>query len=225
MKRFPDLVICEQCDSVYRRRTLARGEVTRCQTCDAVLYRATPLDLDGWLALTLTAAIVFLIANLCPVIRISLGGLHSEATLWQSALALTHGPSAPIAVPTALAIIIVPGLQIALLGWVLVHARAGRRAPGFENALRWLVLLRPWSMVEVAFLGILVAVVKLTSVVEVVPGPGIWATAALMLLVTLIANRDLHGLWELTDPRRSGPSSEPSSEPPSARPAMRPRTP
>ena len=201
MKRFPDLVICEQCDSVYRRRTLARGEVSRCQTCDAVLYRGTPLDLDGWLALTLTTAIVFLIANLCPVIRISLGGLHGEATLWQSALALTHGPSAPIAVPTALAIIVVPGLQIALLGWVLVHARAGRRAPGFENALRWLVLLRPWSMVEVAFLGILVAVVKLTSLVEVAPGPGIWATGLLMGLITLIVNRDLHGLWDYTEPR------------------------
>lgn len=199
MRSFPDLVICEQCDSVYRRCALAPGQIARCQTCDAILLRPDRLDLDGWLALTLTAAVVFLIANLTPVIRISLGGLHSEATLWQAALALARGDSAPIAIPTVLAVIVVPGLQIALLGWVLLHARAGLRAPGFERALRWLVALRPWSMVEVAVLGILVAVVKLTSLVEVAPGPGIWATAALMVLLTVIANHDLHGLWARTD--------------------------
>ena len=204
MKSYPDLVICSQCDAVYRRRPLATGELARCQTCGAVLFRANRLDLDGWLALTLTAAVVFIIANLYPVIRISLSGQHNEATLWQAAWALAQGPSAPIAIPTALAIIVVPGLQIALLCWVLIPARSGRRAPGFAPCMRWLLALHPWSMVEVAFLGILVAVVKLTSLVSVVPGPGIWAMALLMGLLTVIANRDPHGLWDRLVPLGAG---------------------
>lgn len=203
MKTFPDLVVCEHCDSVFRRRTLAPGGVAHCGTCGAVLYRAGRLDVDRWLALTLAAAIVLVIANVCPVIRISLQGLHNEATLWQSAAALAHGPAAPIAVPTALSIIVVPFLQIGLLGWVLGHARLGRRAPGFAQAMRMLVALRPWSMVEVCLLGILVAVIKLSSFLEVAPGAGIWATAALMVLITLIANRDVHWLWEMTEETRA----------------------
>jgi len=199
MRTFPDLEICEHCDSVYRRRELAPGEFARCATCEAVLFRGRHLDVNGWLALTLTTAIVFLIANLYPVIRISLQGQHSEATLWQAAMALTYGPAAPIAVPTALAVIVVPGLQIALLGWILVAARDGRRAPGFAAVMRWLAMLRPWSMVEVAFLGILVAVIKLTSLVEVAPGPGIWATGLLMVLLTVIAHRDIGVLWAETE--------------------------
>jgi paraquat-inducible protein A len=198
MQTFPSLVICEHCDAVYRHRQLAPGEVAQCETCGAVLWRASRRDVDRWLALTIAAAILFAIANLCPVIRISLKGLHNEATLWQSAAALAHGPGAVIAVPAAMSIIIVPFLQISLLGWVLAHARFGRRAPGFAPAMRMLVALRPWSMIEVCVLGILVAVIKLSSLVDVAAGAGIWATGALMVLITVIASRDVQGLWELT---------------------------
>lgn len=199
MKIFPNLVVCEHCDCVYRRHALAPDEVARCERCEAVLYRASRLDVDRWLALTVAAAIVFAIANVCPVIRISMQGLHNEATLWQSAAALAHGPAAPIALPAALAIIVVPFLQIGLLAWILVHARIGRRAPGFARAMRMLVAIRPWSMVEVGLLGILVAVIKLSGFVQVAPGAGIWATAGLMVFLTLIANRDIAGLWEMTE--------------------------
>lgn len=203
MNTFPNLIVCEHCDSVYRRHALTPDQVAHCARCDAVLYRAGRLDVDRWLALTVAAAIVFAIANVCPVIRISLQGLHNEATLWQSAAALAHGPAAPISLPAALAIIVLPFLQIGLLAWILVHARVGRRAPGFARAMRMLVAIRPWSMVEVGLLGILVAVIKLSGFVEVAPGAGIWATAGLMVLLTLIAHRDIHWLWEI--PERAPP--------------------
>ncbi len=199
MQTFPTLVVCEHCDSVYRRRTLDGDQVARCEQCSAVLYRASRLDVDQWLALTVAAAIAFVIANVCPVIRINLRGLHSETTLWQSALALAHGAVTPIGVATAMMIIVVPLLQIALLVWVLAFARAARRAPGFAWSIRLLAMLRPWSIVEVGVLGMLVAVIKLSSFVRVVPGPGIWATATLMVLITLIASRDVRELWEQTD--------------------------
>ena len=199
LKTFPEWVVCEHCDSVYQRIALANGQVARCERCLAPLYRASNLDTERWLALTIAAAIMFMIANLCPVVRISLQGLHNEATLWQSAAALAHGPAAPIAVPAALSIIVVPFLQIALLGWILVFARRKRRAPGFATAMRMLVVLRPWSMVEVCMLGLLVAIIKLSSFMEVAPGPGIWAMAVLMILITIIANRDIHWLWEMVE--------------------------
>lgn len=199
MKTFPALIACEHCDSVYRRPDLALDEVARCERCDAVLYRARRLDVDRWLALTVAAAIAFAIANVCPVVRISLQGVHNEATLWQSAAALAHGPAALIALPAALAVIVVPFVQIGLLAWILAHARAGRRAPALARAMRILVAIRPWSMVEVGLLGILVAVIKLSGFVQVTPGAGIWATAGLMVFLTIIANRDIHWLWELPD--------------------------
>ncbi|MBN3744321.1 paraquat-inducible protein A [Burkholderia sp. Se-20373] len=200
MDTFPALIACEHCDSIYRRRALAPHEVARCQRCSAVLFRSSWLDIDRWLALAIGAGVVFAIANLCPIMRISVQGLHSEATLWQSALALAKGYAAPIAIPTALAIVVVPFLQIATLIWLLAFARAGRRAPAFGPLMRLLVALRPWSMIEVGLLGILIAIIKLSSIMQIVPGAGLWATAVLMVLIPLIAGHDARRLWDWVVP-------------------------
>lgn len=197
MKSFPELLICSHCDSVYHRPRLAPGEAVRCTRCREILLRQSVLTLDQWLALTLGAAIVWLMANCYPLVGVSLKGLHNEVTLWQAALSMGHGSWAAIAVPAALAAIVVPSLQIVMLAWVLLYACRGRRAPGFATVLRMLLLLKPWSMVEVALLGVLVSAVKLSSLVQIVPGPGLWATAALAVLLMLIAHRDLSDLWQL----------------------------
>lgn len=198
MRTFPHLIVCRDCDTVYRRPRLAPGDTARCETCEATLHGASRPDVEGWLALTAAAAIVFAIANVCTLIHIDLHGMQSEATLWQSVMALAHGAAAPFAVLTALAVVVAPFLQIAVLTWVLAYARAGRQAPGFAPAMRLLAALKPWSMVEVALLGVLVSIVKLSGFLKVVPGIGIWALAASMVLITLITRRDVQSLWELT---------------------------
>ncbi|WP_092947140.1 paraquat-inducible protein A [Roseateles sp. YR242] len=190
---------CEHCDTLYRRPQLAGNEVARCEVCNAVLLRANRLTLDQWLALTVAAAITFLIANFRPVVLINFQGAHNESTVWGAVIALAQRPTAPIAVPLALTLIVVPLLQISSLLWVLGFARTGRRPPGFELLMRLLVGLRPWSMVEVCLLGILVAMIKLSDVVAVTLGAGTWAMAVLTALIAIIASRDMHWLWDLVD--------------------------
>lgn len=195
MKPCPHLMICGECDAVYRRRSLAPGEVAHCTECHATLRNESNLNIDRWLALTVAAAIVYTIANTCPVIRVTLRGNSSETTLWQATVALAHSAAAPVAVPVALSVIAIPILQIALLGWILIHARFDHRAPGFAAAARLLSALRPWSMVEVALLGVLVAAIKLSGYLSVIPGTGAWAMAALMVLLIPITHRDTESLW------------------------------
>lgn len=199
MQIFPTLVICEHCDAVYRRPTLAPGEGVRCEVCGMLFHRMGRMDVDHWLALTLAALVVYVLANFCPIISIGFKGLHNDATLWQCAAALAHGPATLIAVPAALAVIIVPLMQMLLLGWVLLYARRHKRAPGFRMAMRMLVTLRPWSMIEVALIAILVSVIKLAGFLQVIPGVGLWATAALTVLFTLIVAPDVRPLWDLTE--------------------------
>lgn len=192
----PRPVICEHCDSIHRRDELRRDEIARCTRCRAVLYRSTRLDVDPLLALTLTGAIVFVIANTTPVIRIAVGGLHNDANLLGAIAALFHGPSLAVALVAATTLFVVPLLQIVLLGWVLLFARRGRRAPGFVGAMRALHWIRPWSMTEVFLLGVLVAIVKLSGFLHVIAGPGAWATAILTVLITLVGKRDMRTLWD-----------------------------
>lgn len=190
------LIICEHCDSLYEALPLKAGESAHCLRCKALLGRGHRLTIEHLLALTIAAALFFLFANLFPVISINMKGLTNEVTLWESVEALAQGRITLIALVAGLSIIFAPLLQIALLFWVLLHAQKGVIAPGFKTCMRALEHLRPWSMLEVCMLGILVAIIKLSGMLDVHPGVGLWAMAMLMVLILLIANRDIRRLWD-----------------------------
>lgn len=192
-----DVIICEYCDAVYQRNALGKHQRAVCLRCAGVLDRHTALSVQQRLALGVTGAILLAFANLYPVMTISMQGLSNSATLWDSVLILSHGTITFIALVVALAVILAPTLQVGLLIWVLVFAVAGRRAPAFALCMRGLEALRPWSMLEVCLLGALVAVIKLAGLLDVIPGIGLLAMAALSVLLIAIAGRDIRDLWKL----------------------------
>lgn len=191
------LIICEHCDSVYQKVTLAKHQKTLCTRCGGVLQRYNGLTVEQRLALTFTALMLWIFANFYPVMSINLKGVKNSATLWDSVLALSLGPITFIAMVAAIAMIIAPIVQLLLLIWVLGFALSGRRSPGFKFCMRWLETLRPWSMLEVCLLGAMVAVIKLAGLLDVLPGIGLFALAALSLMMIRIAGRDIRELWDI----------------------------
>jgi paraquat-inducible protein A len=200
MKILSYLIVCPHCDAVYRRPLLELDQVAQCAECSVVLCRSVRLSIDAWFALTLTSAIAFLLANVFPVISVGLQGFHNEATLWQFTRSLVQGIGAPMAVVAIMVTVGAPFFQIVLLSWILAFARKGRRAPGFTSGMKFLSALRPWSMVEVALLGVLVTAIKLSSMAQVSFGLGLWAMAIMVCLAALTINGNLQWLWQATDP-------------------------
>ncbi|WP_030131368.1 paraquat-inducible protein A [Pseudomonas sp. QTF5] len=191
------LIICEHCDCVYEKVTLAKHQKALCTCCGGVLQRYNGLSVEQRLALAFTATVLWIFANFYPVMSISLKGLKNSATLWDSVLALSQGPITFIALVAAISIIIAPLFQLVLLIWVLSFALGHRRSPGFKVCMRWLETLRPWSMLEVCLLGAMVAVFKLAGLLDVIPGIGLFALAVLSLLLIRIAGRDVRELWDI----------------------------
>ena len=196
------LVICEHCDSVYRRQVLKPGEVARCQRCGSVLYRRDRHDLDAMLALTLASLIVFLIANAYPIMRLDLAGIENDTTLWHAILTSYDSGVDAIAIAAAVCVFIFPLMQIGLFLYVLLPLRNGLRPKHFSGAMYALRLMRPWSMTEVFMLGILVSLVKLLATYTVVVGVSAWAFLALTMILTIIGSTDLHELWDLASNAR-----------------------
>ena len=190
------LLICEHCDTVYRRRTLMRGDVARCARCEAELERHHALSVNAMLALILTAMIVFVQANMWPIVTLGLSGQQSSTTLWGMILAMWREQDQVVSVLVAATLFFFPLMKMLMLGWLLWFARAGRRAPGFVRLMVILHYLGPWTMSEVFVLGALVAIVKAHTYFDVMPDPGIYAYAALTLLITIFAGVDLRQLWD-----------------------------
>lgn len=190
-----ELLVCPHCDALHRTVALERQEVAACVVCGRVLAQHRAFSGDQLLALTVTAALVFLIANSYPLMTIEVGGMHAETTVIGAALGLLHGWTTWPAAVLALSMFILPLLQIVLLLWVLAFAHFGRRAPGWRGVLLALHRSRPWSMTEVFLLGALVAIVKLSGWVQVTPGIGIWALASLTILLTILSMVDPRVWW------------------------------
>jgi paraquat-inducible protein A len=79
----------------------------------------------------------------------------------------------------------------------LLYAIRGRACPRFVGAMRLLQVSKPWGMVEVCLLAILVALVKLSGFLHVVAGLGVVATMLLAPMMAIITNRDHEDLWKL----------------------------
>lgn len=190
------LIICELCDSVYRRAPLPEGTTARCSCCGVELYRNRGANLDLMLALAATALVVFAIGNVYPLMSLGVAGRSTEATLLQT-IGLTYDSNVmPIAVAVAGAVFFFPLLQLCLYAYVLLPLRRRRVPVAFTGAMHALRQMQPWTMVEVFLLGMLVAVVKLGAMASATPGIGMWCFALLTFLLTLLNGQSLEPLWE-----------------------------
>ncbi|WP_343870832.1 paraquat-inducible protein A [Tatumella terrea] len=202
MKIYPHLIVCPCCESVYRYRLSDRQASLQCRRCATVLYRKSAFAWQDLLPFCFAALVTFLMANLLPVMTVTAHGLTRSVTLLQGILAITGSFPVLTGLLTAVLLIGVPLLQILLTGWVLLFAGFRRPAPGFVAAMKILARLHPWSMAEVIVSGFLVAAVKLSSFLDVSPGPGSWALVASVILLIIINGYDLQPLWSLLPARR-----------------------
>src|ERR1700683_2969244 len=191
------ILICRDCDTVYRSIPLQRGDLALCRRCNAVLARYFGADAQSGLALIIAAAIFFAIANLVPILSIEVGGVETKANIWFAVRSLQQGWISFAALGLAFTTFLIPAAQIALLFWVLLFARFGLRPPGFGPIMRLLHQTRPWSMTEVFLLGALVAIVKLANWVPITAGAGIWAIAALTAVLALLGRCDPASWWSI----------------------------
>lgn len=199
MQKRPDLIVCEQCDAVYRRPELSRNEIARCTRCEAELDRYTGNRLERLLPLTVAALILYVIANTFPIVTIELQGLSSRTTLFGAVVALSGDGMFEVACLVAATTLFFPLVQMLILVYLLLPSSRLERPPGFVSLLRFMQMARPWGMIEVFLLGILVALIKLSNMAEVIPGPALWSFGGLAVLLTVVVSFNPRYIWHICE--------------------------
>lgn len=155
------------------------------------------------LAAALTAAVGLVIANSFSLVTLETGGTQTDATLWES-IAVSYDRDLPlIALILCVTLFVAPMIEVVLMLWVLVPLRAGTRPPGFRTVMRLLNVLRPWRMVEVFLLGIVVAMVKLGNVATATPGWGVFGVAIATIALAALGGVDRDALWRRAEELRT----------------------
>lgn len=184
------LIACHDCDLLQREATPPPGGVASCPRCGAIHYRNTVKNRERSLALAITAAILFIIANLYPIAGIELQGNRHTSTLLGAVQTLWHNGSALVAMLVFMTTFLVPALELALLIWLLATTRPA------AWGLRLVLAMQPWRMIEVFMLGLLVSIVKLSHLATIEPGVALWSFALLMpLFAALSSSFNARDLW------------------------------
>lgn len=203
MQKRTDLIVCEECDAVYQRMTLGEREIARCLRCGAELERDTGRRLQYLLPLTIGALILFVIANTFPIVTIELQGLSSQTTLIGAVVALTRDGMSEVALLVLATTLLFPLIQLGVLLYLLLPGARDARPPGFVLLVRLMQAARPWGMIEVFMLGVLVALIKLSNMAEVIPGPALWSFGGLTVLLTVVVSFNPRYLWHLWEQQQA----------------------
>ncbi|GGC69008.1 paraquat-inducible protein A [Undibacterium terreum] len=182
------LIVCHECDLICRGAVLAAGESANCPRCHASLYRNSRATLDQALAVALTSAILLLILNSFPLLALKVQQVTRDTTLFHAALSMWDDGMHIISLLVVLTTMLAPALQIAVALYVLCTLKFGDAGRAVGVPMRFLQKIRPWSMVEVFMLGLLVSLVKLQNLADIVIGPALWSCAAMICVSAALAS-------------------------------------
>jgi paraquat-inducible protein A len=191
------LIACPQCDLLQRLPDIAPRSSARCPRCDFELWRRREDSLERTLALTIAAAILYVVANTTPMLGLSAVGHQASTTVLGGVEQLWKDGREVVAVLVLFTAVVAPALQIGFTLAIVLGARRDRPPRWVGILLRHHAVTTTWSMIEVMMLGVLVALIKIADYATVIPGIALFVLGAMIfLLAALQASFDPREIWE-----------------------------
>jgi paraquat-inducible protein A len=189
---------CTACGQVVRLSERCEG--APCPRCGAPLRHRKHHSFARTWALLIAAAILYVPANLLPIMRTrSLGGAARDDTILSGVIELWDVGSWDLAIIVFVASILVPMVKICLLVLLLVtsqrHSMWARRGRG--RMYRLIEFIGHWSMLDVFVVALMAALVRFQTLADVTPRPGSVAFGAVVVLTMLASRRfDPRLIWD-----------------------------
>lgn len=194
------LVTCDTCGLLQAVEGLAPGTAAECMRCGSFVgARRSAASLEITAALSLAALVLYVPANIYPIMKMYLYGGYSESTVWDGVVLLMENRQWFVAVIVFLASIVIPLVKLTGLFGLCLTTRLGwgRRLRRRTQLYKFIDAIGPWAMLDVFLLAVLVSLVKLNTWAMILPGPGLFAFTAVVVLTMLAsASFDPKLIWE-----------------------------
>ena len=193
------LIACHVCNKVHEEVDVPEGYKACCARCGAEFKRKTPWSFHLTAAFTLCALLLYVPANIYPILSMTLYGRETSNTVMSGVVRFYQDGDIFVAAVVFLASILVPLLKILGLLFLVVSTRL-RWAGGQlwrTRVYRVIDVLGKWAMLDVFALAILISLIKLQRMASVTPGRGVFAFT-LVIIFTLLASAsfDPQTIWE-----------------------------
>jgi paraquat-inducible protein A len=190
---------CHACHQLTRIPAGFTDGEAICPRCEAHIHLRKPNSLSRTWALLIAAYILYIPANLLPVMTVISFGKGEADTILSGVKELIHAGMLPIALLVFFASITVPVLKLLVLTFLLlsVHYKSQWRPRERTFLYRITEIVGRWSMIDIFMISILIALVKLDAVATIEPGAGAISFASVVILTMFAAmSFDPRLIWD-----------------------------
>lgn len=207
MHEFDDhdsIILCRSCDLAVRKRALPSSARAICPRCDTALYDSPYCSINGMLALCLAALIIFIPANLLPVLEIHFLGSIRTTTVIEAAVAVWAQGYWVVGLAVLVAAVIAPAVLIlSILAQVMIVKLKLNRTfwqRVYTTLLKNQGLIAQMTMLEIYVISFLVSAFQLSDFSDVYFGMGTFSFTMLFVIILFLQREyNLEHMWSYVD--------------------------
>lgn len=192
------IIVCDEC---HKLEYLREDEIQHCRRCGSRLHARRPNSIVRTWALLITAAILYIPANLLPIMTISSLGRGMPSTIMGGVLELIHAEMLPVAMVVFVASILVPTFKLVGIAILLYSVQRHQPMSAQQRILmyRFIEWIGRWSMLDIFVIAILVSLINFGNLATISAGPGAAAFASVVILTMFAAvTFDPRLIWDNT---------------------------
>lgn len=191
--RAAGLIGCTECGRVNA------ADARRCARCGTHISARDGSSLQTVWAWLIAGLVVYIPANLYPMLRTSMLGKTTDSTIFGGVVDLAHHGSYGIAAIVFIASIVIPVSKFFVIGYLAlsIHRRVHLSAHARHRLYEIVEFIGRWSMIDVFVVAILSSLVQLNFAASI--NPGIAAVSfALSVAFTMISAEsfDSRLIWD-----------------------------
>jgi paraquat-inducible protein A len=190
-------IICKKCNTLHRKIPLHKGAKALCSKCDTLIYQRNDNMIEKSLALVITTIISITIAFTFTLITININGLEQTLSLTSLFAVLIEHQQYIVGLMFLFLIVIFPLMILSSIFFILLFMKIEKYGYSVKRLLILLSHLKHWSMLDIFFISLLVAMVKLFDYARIELNIGFIALILTLILELILANGiSFYQLWE-----------------------------
>ncbi|AYY80065.1 MULTISPECIES: membrane integrity-associated transporter subunit PqiA [Proteus] len=161
-----------------------------CSRCEVKGHARRPKSLQWTVSLLITSLILYIPANLLPIMVTESLGNNIYSTIMAGVILLWEDGSYPVAMVIFIASIMVPSLKMVAIAWLCwdAHKSKGKRDPAKMHFLYEVVeYVGRWSMIDVFVIAVLASLVRMGRLMSIYPDFGVVLFAVVVVLTMFSA--------------------------------------
>lgn len=189
------LILCTECGHL----TPSEGETDVCNCCGSTIHRRTKNSLSRTWALCITALILYIPANLYPIMDVQIMGDSSQNTILGGVIQFFQHKMYFICAVVFIASFVVPLFKLSALFYILLTMKKGRRLSNRRKTRLYSIveLIGKWSMLDVFVVCIMAGLINTGYFLKISAGSGIVYFASVVIITMFASNSfDTRLIWD-----------------------------